>query len=701
MKLFASRRTATLSITLALTLSGCFGLSAGTCAPVDLLAENFDNYAVGRLASGAGFGPGRDGQALQLDGNAAVVYEGVQMPRAKGRIEMDVCLHKPIGAGSHERHFMLLTDVGAAGAWRGATVVYWDKEDGHFRYGVYDAGWHWLSAPEAAWTVGAWHHLAISFGPEGRTLEIDGTAVARDEYTQGIAPRTMRLGTMDGYSVSAPVLVDNFVVSYEPVDELRVDRAVLCPTPDGLLDELGITWSLAETARVSMEAVSASGDLRRTVLKPGDYQPGQRKLAFSGADLPSGSYALRLTITRPGEADKTLEAPLSVDRELSWRPAGELMRDYFPLGVWYFWEEDASYINRHVDDDNKAQEYYRRTTADLAGLGINTIIGNWTPRDHRGYLLDEAHKRGIKVIVHLDEVNSYLWQPDRLATGNFVQDICEAVSTAKDHPATLGYYLVDEPAPTPENIGNIRMARQVVEALDPDRPGFSCLNTGWETIYPQVGYQVLLVDIYPVYSNRLKGNVLQGYIGAVDRARRAASDGPLWVIPQAFGFKHRKGSIPTPNELSLMVWEAVAHGAKGIIYFIYQSTTQIQGEWLRGLVGMDLEPMDHRHEEVRRINAALKPIAETLLSLKWRDNTFATCDPGIDVQAFANAQDETYLCVVNQSTEEGAEATLVFEPEWAEVVTGLVDVATGATSPADKLIPLEPSEGRLLKVIAR
>ena len=35
-------------------------------------------------------------------------------------------------------------------------------------------------------------------------------------------------------------------------------------------------------------------------------------------------------------------------------------------------------------------------------------------------------------------------------------------------------------------------------------------------IFPQVGYPVLLVDIYPLYSAHLTGDTLRGYLGALD-----------------------------------------------------------------------------------------------------------------------------------------------------------------------------------------
>ncbi|HJN16079.1 MAG TPA: beta-galactosidase, partial [Armatimonadota bacterium] len=377
------------------------------------------------------------------------------------------------------------------------------------------------------------------------------------------------------------------------------------------------------------------------------------------------------------------------------------MSEVFPIAAWYIWEHDCVYNRTHVDDEQAARDYYEWTMADLARLGTNTIMADWTPRDHRHLVLDAAERNDIGVIVHLDEVNDLLWSPASLRTENFVPTFRDAVDTAKDHPATLGYYMVDEPAPTPENIANTKMARQLLQALDPEHPGFSCLNWGWEETFPQVGCEVLLVDIYPVYWNRLEGEVLDGYIAALDRAHRAAGDSPLWLIPQCFGFGGSSPhGIPAPNEVSLMAWEGIAHGAKGIMYFLYQSTTDVQGEWLRGIVDERLQPMDHRYNEVRRLNAALAAVADTLLQLRRDPVQIASAQEGIDVQALTHSDGTPYLCVVNQATDASVDADLRFEPGHADQIANVVDVGSGQRlgGSAGATVPLGPGEGKLLRL---
>jgi hypothetical protein len=190
-------------------------------------------------------------------------------------------------------------------------------------------------------------------------------------------------------------------------------------------------------------------------------------------------------------------------------------------------------------------------------------------------------------------------------------------------------------------------------------------------------------------------------VAALDRARQAAGDGLLWVIPQCFGFGGpNPHGIPVPHEVSLMVWEAIAHGAKGIIYFIYQSTTNVQGEWLRGIVDENLQPMDHRYEEVRRLNAALSKVADVLLPLRWQPDALASSDPGVDVQSFRHPDGTSYLCVVNQDTHADVKAPLRFDPQYAGQIEGVEDVATGERLDSDGgvVVSLGPGEGKVLRL---
>lgn len=358
-------------------------------------------------------------------------------------------------------------------------------------------------------------------------------------------------------------------------------------------------------------------------------------------------------------------------------------RDFFPTGVWYFWEDDASYINRHVDDLSRAKSYYKRTIKDLADHGVNLMIANWTPRDHRLIVLDEAAKNGVKVIVHLDEMNSLI--NEGKSFDEMVSAAKKATAGIRNHPALAGYYLIDEPSTSPEVVQHIADARRAVEKADPKHPGFSCLLGAYEELLKTVDYRVLLIDIYPL-GVKWNGD-FSGYISELERGRRNAGDRPLWVILQAFG-KPDAWKIPTPAEMRAQVWLALVKGANGIVYFIYQSTTGIQGEWLQGLVDMDLKPMDSRWAEIGRINSQLKKLGPKLLKLRPADFPIPVTGENLVVSSFGDESGKPYAIVVNRDTKSAVSV------KWNAAAP--TDVLTGRKLGTS--FTLKPGDGKLLRL---
>lgn len=365
-------------------------------------------------------------------------------------------------------------------------------------------------------------------------------------------------------------------------------------------------------------------------------------------------------------------------------PARPDVSGFFPTGVWFFWEDDASYINRHVDDAGKARAYYETTMRDLGTHGVNLIIANWTPRDHRGMLLDAAEKNGVKIVVHLDEINSIIGGSQPIDTPAVAETLRKAIAPIKDHPALVGYYLIDEPANNPNVAARIAAAKRLLEKIDPRRPGFSCLLGAYEDLLKTVDYRVLLIDIYPI-GMAWTGD-FSGYISELERGRRNAGDRPLWVIPQAFG-KENAWRIPTPAEIRAQVWLALASGAKGIVYFIYQSTTGYQGEWLKGLADMQLKPMDGRWAEVGRINADIKSLAPTLLRLKPSPDKLAF-PATVLANTFADPDGARYVIIANRSATKSVYVAWPHAPA-TDVLTHAK--VTSGTS-------LQPGAGKLLKM---
>jgi hypothetical protein len=616
-----------------------------SCASERLVfQDDFDGKTLGRPA-GITFAEGKNGQAAVLDAPSdTIAYPAECFSQRAGRIEFHVNLTKP--ASPDKEMWCLFSDIGAAGSHWGAINVHWRDKSGKLEYGIFDgAQHHWCYSKTTGWQPNKWYRIALVYGGHGMRLEVDGVVEDTNPYSGGLAKTSKRLGFDDGYNDAPPVMVDDFRTLRISVDGLDISEPIITPNGDGLFDSCAITYELADDSTVSIDVLGSDGRLVKRLIANQSATGGEHSTTWNGNGVRDGEYNISLLVRSPSRS-RRLDERITIDRRWMWQKPEPAFKDFFPLGTWYFWEDDASYIGRHADDPDRIANYYERTMKDLSDHGFNLVFPVWTPHDHRLIMLEEARKNGIKAIVHLDEINSVIARGEAGDKESLFEVASNAIKDVKRHPAVAGYYMIDEPSNSPEVARRIARARKVLEAVDPNRPGFSCLLGGYEDLLKTVDYQVLLIDIYPLGVG-WNGD-FSGYIGELQRGARNAENRPLWVILQAFG-KPNAWKIPTPEEIRAQVWLALAHGAKGIVYFIYQSTTGHQGEWLQGLVDMDLKQMDSRLDEVGRINADIRKLAPTLLKLRPADFTLPEVPSSVIVGAFSDGK-KRYVILANKDT---------------------------------------------------
>lgn len=191
-----------------------------------------------------------------------------------------------------------------------------------------------------------------------------------------------------------------------------------------------------------------------------------------------------------------------------------------------------------------------------------------------------------------------------------------------------------------------------------------------------------LLDLYPIlagtpaltqrnaaaYERRLRPileTLAAGY-GIAQRVTKKAEI-PFWCIVQAHN--HDNLREPTPKEIRVQVSLALAHGARGIYYYKYHShIREKEGSRPRlevyGLVDRSFQDRNGKLAEVRALNAKLKALAPTLLTLTSED-VLAGNAPDSFVQGLSDEADSDprdfflgtfthktsrsrYLMVVNQ-----------------------------------------------------
>lgn len=192
---------------------------------------------------------------------------------------------------------------------------------------------------------------------------------------------------------------------------------------------------------------------------------------------------------------------------------------------------------------------------------------------------------------------------------------------SRDEESIWSWYLFDEPdlnKRTPEFIG-AHFAR--LRKADPNRPIYL-------TVWSPKRYQefaefcdIFAVNPYPIISVDPKGNQLRHVGFALDKARSVAGSKPVWAVIQAFWAKPHWPRNPTPAELRAMVYLAINHSAKGIIYFSYKSG------------GRPITQHKRLFAMIRRVNSELRSFKGALLKDPIPDSVssdlIATGRPGI------------------------------------------------------------------------
>jgi len=652
----------------------------GVCYASDrvVLKDSLDGKTSGK-AVGVTFSPGKNGQAAVFNApDNSIEYPATAFATWWGRIEFDMKLTEPLSAG--HTAWCLLSDVGSGGAYRGAINCQWPAGSQLLEYGIFDGTtWHWCRSNGVDWKPGVWYHVGLSYGSEGMRLDVDNKAVDSNDYRGKLAVGPKKLGMHDSVFSTPPVMIDDFV-SYRMPYDLKVSNYLVLPVKDGWLDDVTINYEVETACTARMDVLDTSGALVAKLVDERKLPQGEQNLSWDGGGLPDGEYIIRLAAKSPS-GSKELREAIQIDNRWRWKKAGNPFKNFFAKGTFFFCESDSWYNKTHIDDPTAAKSYYERTMKDLAEHGFNLVNPYWTPVDHRQMMLDAAQKHGIKVIVHLQEINSWIWSDSRANIFDLSEDVIKDV---RHHPAVVGYYIVDEPAANANVIQRAVFAKRALETIDPKHPSFSCLIGGYEEILDTVDYQVMLIDVYPLVLG-WSGD-FSGYIGELERAKKNVGNRQFWMTPQVFG-KPKVWKIPTPEEIRAQAWLALAYGAKGFMHFIYQSTTSIQGESLQGLVDMNLNQMDGRLDELEQFNADLDKLSPTLLSLRPAEFATPEVPEPVVIKAFTGNKNGRYVILVNKDTKN----EVVFD--WTGAAN---DVLTGEKIGSQIL--LGPGGGKVLKL---
>src|SRR3954467_4329003 len=183
--------------------------------------------------------------------------------------------------------------------------------------------------------------------------------------------------------------------------------------------------------------------------------------------------------------------------------------------------------------------------AELREVHANTVLNGFQPNQ-----LDLLPQHGLMAVC-------------------FTSD--DWIKAAANHPATLAWYLTDEPenrGVTPESE---KKRYDELKKRDPNHP-IGQDHTAFEALTKfKDACDFTMTDIYPVSKNRDQN--MMGVSIMMDEARRVHGRGwPHWTYIQTFGGPETDNgvwAVPLPHEVRFMAYQALVHRATGILYFSY------------------------------------------------------------------------------------------------------------------------------------
>lgn len=234
-------------------------------------------------------------------------------------------------------------------------------------------------------------------------------------------------------------------------------------------------------------------------------------------------------------------------------------------------------------------------------------------------LIRRGHEQGVASIAM-----TYLtpYYAPNVPLPDCARAIRETVAALKAEPGLIAYYAIDEPKPDTPTLATWLWAQDAFAAADPTRPLLGCLNTrACIRAYARTDRTPLL-DLYPLpgaLTATSGGNPLelaQGVTLALEQGAQAP-----WIVPQAFATSfHAAGGgwrTPSPAELRLMAWSALAHGARGILWFALHGEGLCHGledqEGVVGIFGAGFSPLPGFGDEAVALGARI-PFLGPLLS---------------------------------------------------------------------------------------
>ncbi|GAA3410958.1 carbohydrate binding domain-containing protein [Paenibacillus hodogayensis] len=261
--------------------------------------------------------------------------------------------------------------------------------------------------------------------------------------------------------------------------------------------------------------------------------------------------------------EMALEQPYRLEAELK-NGAGQLIEKQ--ERTIYRWARPASIpLNGPILVDGEPffpVIAYHATAADypyLKQIGVNTVQGTNTNSEAAlQSMLDTAQANGLKMLVTL--------YYDMRVKENF-ELTRQFVTKFKNHPAVLGYMIMDEPSLYGIPQSELLDAYKLIRSIDPVHPTY--MVEADSNSYHKNGQatDILVTDVYPYAQNSVTpisavGDDVRQAVESVDDVK------PVWTVLQTFKIPGTMWNyLPTIDQVRNMAYQAFLAGSKGFAYY--------------------------------------------------------------------------------------------------------------------------------------
>ena len=335
------------------------------------------------------------------------------------------------------------------------------------------------------------------------------------------------------------------------------------------------------------------------------------------------------------DAPEIAEARLAISAEDSLGTKGSM---FFPIGLWTEGHNlelvppAGGWLGAAPPDANDAVKYYDEIYRHFRSWGINTFPDPNVDDAHAPKLIAAAENVGLYV-VHEDHSLRAVTNDCTQVTDAMARSAVQAaVAAYSSSPALGAFQLRDEPSEP--CFPQIRLLSKWLGYYDPSHTGFSALSfvpdgNGRDMYrgplldkmlaYDQVTYD----DKYPLTAATGIGDVdvLEEWDGRIDdHYLLTPSDKALNYVIQAH-HSLENARVPTAPEVRYMTYAALARGAKGIYWFMYQTGNSLEG----GVADYDFN-INPTGREIQQMAPELQVLAPWLVELEFETTSPRTVD---------------------------------------------------------------------------